>query len=443
MQSRFMKGEKNPTILMLASSKRTEQSYLETFIENKKKNESKTTLVVDEPQWVIRTDKDSPNKFKVAVGNKFLNSEVLPLNTTEEDLKIYRNKGFKILDVPMGYYENFIDDIDVALTDIAGISTSNSSRYISGPRVANIKKDNIKNPFTKEVIEVGNDPNDTAQYSDFFDMNLVDRSLLSRPLFVHLDMSVSGDKTGIAGIWIIGKKPPKEGQSESKDLLFRTAFSVSVKAPKGHQISFEKNRQFIYWLKEQGFAIKCVSSDTFQSVDTGQALKSKGFNYEVISVDRVDLDRICKPYQYLKSTIYEERMEMYENTLLTEELIGLERNNNSGKIDHTPSGINSKDQADALCGAVWSASKHAEEFAFDYGETLETIATVSTSTNYNSDRKQLSVDFEQELNKMFDPIQQTVKNDIEKQETKFLDFGMGKATSNFNAQYITQGIVLF
>lgn len=104
---------------------------------------------------------------------------------------------------------------------------------------------------------------------------------------------------------------------------------------------------------------------------------------------------------------------------------------------------NSKDQADALCGAVWSASKHAEEFAFDYGETLETIATVSASTNYNSDRKQLSVDFEQELNKIFDPMQQTVKNDIEKQETKFLDFGMGKATSNFNAQYITQGIVLF
>ena len=50
MQSRFMKGNKNPTILILASSKRTEQSYLETYIETKKKNESKTTLIIDEPQ---------------------------------------------------------------------------------------------------------------------------------------------------------------------------------------------------------------------------------------------------------------------------------------------------------------------------------------------------------------------------------------------------------
>ena len=115
MQSRFMKGEKNPTLLVLASSKRTEQSYMETFIEAKKKQENKTTLIVDEPQWVIRTDKDSPNKFKVAIGNKFLSSEVVPLNYTEHDLKIYRDRGYTLIDVPMGYYDTFMDDIDIAL----------------------------------------------------------------------------------------------------------------------------------------------------------------------------------------------------------------------------------------------------------------------------------------------------------------------------------------
>ena len=139
MQSRFMKGEKNPTLLFMASSKRTEQSFLETYIEDKKKNESKTTLIVDEPQWVVRTDKDSPNKFKVAIGNKFLNSEVLPLNITDEELKIFIDKGYQILEVPMGYYEQFIDDIDIALTDIAGISTTNVTKYISGARFQKIK----------------------------------------------------------------------------------------------------------------------------------------------------------------------------------------------------------------------------------------------------------------------------------------------------------------
>ena len=144
MQSRFMKGEKNPTILLLASSKRTEQSYLETFIAEKKKNNSKTTLIVDEPQWVIRTDKDSKEKFKVAVGNKYLTSELLPLNISENEVQLYRERGFDILEVPMGYREAFEDDLDQSLMDTAGISVSVISKFISGPRLLAIKDANLK-----------------------------------------------------------------------------------------------------------------------------------------------------------------------------------------------------------------------------------------------------------------------------------------------------------
>ena len=318
MQSRFMKGDKNPTLLILASSKRTEQSYMETFIENKKKNESKTTYVVDEPQWVIREDKNSSRTFKVAIGNKFLSSEVIPLDATEKDIQIYRNRGFKILDVPIGYYETFIDDIDIALTDVAGISTTSSSRYLSGPRIAAIKNHELKNPFSNEILEIGNNLEDNNQYYDFFNMDCIDRTLLQYPLYIHLDMSISGDKTGIAGVWIKGKKPPVEGQPPSKELFFQPAFVVSIKAPKGYQISFEKNRQFIYWLKDNGFNIKGVSFDSFQSADMNQQLAGKGFDTEIISVDKTK-DNICQPYQYLKNTIYEERLAFFENTLLTEE----------------------------------------------------------------------------------------------------------------------------
>ena len=439
MQSRFMKGEKNPTLLVLASSKRTEQSYMEAFIENKKKQDSKTTLVVDEPQWVIRTDKDSPNKFKVAIGNKFLSSEVVPLNYTEADLKMYRDRGYTLLDVPMGYYETFLDDIDIALTDVAGISTSNTNKYISGPRVAAVKKPELRNGFKRDVIEVGNGKEDKAQYSDFFDINAIDSKLKYKPLYIHMDMSVSGDKTGIAGVFVTGKKPTVEGQPPSKDLFYRLGFSVSVKAPKGHQISFEKNRQFIYWLKDQGFNIKGISTDTFQSVDTGQQLGAKGFNYGVISVDRVDSDHICKPYQYFRSTIYEERIEMYDSVLLTEELIGLERDNNSGKIDHSQAGINSKDTADAVCGAIYNASQNAEQFAFEYGEDIETTITVSGNTDAHT-REQINIDFENELKQVFSS---SLEKEVAKQSDGFMDFGLGKATTNYNANYVSNGIVVW
>ena len=406
MQSRFMKGDKNPTILVLASSKRTESSYMETFIEDKRKKESKTTLVIDEPQWVIRTDKDSPIKFKVAIGNKYLSNEVLPLDISEKELDLLRNRGYRILDVPMGYYEYFLDDIDIALTDIAGISTSNSNKYISGPRWSNVKKDYLTNPFSKDILEIGNGPDDKLQYYDFFDLSHIPAELKYKPLYVHLDMSVSGDKTGIGGVWIKGKRPPKENEPPSKELYYQVAFSVSIKAPKGYQISFEKNRQFIYWLKEQGFNIKGVSTDSFQSADTGQSLIAKGYNYCILSMDRVDSDHICKPYQYFRNTLYEERMEIYAKCdLLTDEVLGLQRDNNSGKIDHDPSGINSKDQIDAVCGAIYNASQHAEEFAFDYGEDLEITQAVSNgSGDYSLDRNQITIDFEAEMLKLLDPL---------------------------------------
>ena len=432
MQSRFMRGEHNPTILIIASSKRTEQSYMETFIQQRKELDSKTTYVVDEPQWVIRNDKLSNRYFKVAIGNKFLASEVIPLNATPKDINIYRDRGFNILDVPFGYYEQFREDIDKSLQDIAGISTTSSSRYISGVRLKETKNLQLKNPFEQDIIEVGNGLDDTSQYSDFFNLENVSQNMKEKPLYIHLDMSISGDKTGIAGVWIKGSKPHKEGEPDSRDGLFQLAFSVAIKAPRGHQISFEKNRQFIYWLKEQGFNIKGVSADTFQSYDLLQALQARNFNTEIISVDRLT-DRICLPYQFFKNVIYEKRIDMYDSTLLTEEIIGLERNNNSGKVDHSPTGVNSKDISDAVCGALWNASKHVEEFNFEFGETLDTIVNVSSSTTEENYKQQVIIDFEEEFKRAARQAQP---------QDSFMDFGFGKRGDLNIDGYLMNGIIL-
>ena len=437
MQSRFMHGEYNPTLLILASSKRTEQSYMETFIASKKKNDSKTTLVIDEPQWVIRTDKDSVRKFKVAVGNKFLDSEVVPLDATEFDLQMYRDRGYQLIDVPMGYYENFIDDIDIALTDIAGISTSGTTSYLAGSRIAAIKKDTLHNLFVKEILTVGDSADDKVQYYDFADLSRVDAKLKSRPLYIHLDMSISGDATGIAGVCINGKKPTEEGQDPSKDLFYTLLFSVSIQAPKGFQVSFEKNRNFIRWLRDQGFNIRGISADTFQSYDLLQVLKAENFDTTIISVDRVNPEKkVCLPYLTLKNAIYEQRLEMYPNTRLTDELIGLQRDSN-GRIDHSPLGINSKDISDAVCGALYNASQHAEEFAFEWGERLDLIIDVSTDTSNNeyNTKKQIVLDFEEQLKELDKTIPKH-------KSTDFMDFGFGRATENYSTKYLMNGIII-
>lgn len=468
MQSRFQRGNRAlPTLNIIASSKDSEQSFLETYIRTKKENESKTTLIIDEPQWIVDTRKNTDKVFYVAVGNRVKASELLPLETTKEEADEYLRKGFsEILAVPFPYYEKFLDNIDIALTDIAGISTTSTMKYISGERWNDIKNKNYKNLFTRDEIEVGNGINDTAQYSDFIDLSRVSSEMKSKPLFIHLDMSKTGDKTGIAGVWIKGKNPTVEGVDASRELFYKVAFSVSIKAPKGYEISFEKHRTFIRWLREQGFAIKGVSSDTYQSAPVQQQLAADGFNTKVVSVDRVDTEsKICLPYQTFKSAIYDRRLEIYDYCpLATEEVIGLERLSN-GKIEHPDAGKSgSKDQVDSIAGALYNASQNAEQFEFDYGETLTTIVEVSKDSSLENQKKQLQIEFENELQKMFNPIKS--QNDAEKiqnnekngakfireeesqnnknitKKAPYLDFGMGPAKVLQGSEYISQGIIV-
>lgn len=419
MKTRFTHGGKNPGIVILASSKRSDKSFLEVHMKKKIESEKDNVLIVDEAVWNVKPKGTYSDKtFHVAVGNRFLTSEVIPDGIN--DISIYRDKGYRILDVPIDLKPDFIEDIDRALCDYAGISSSDLSTYISGVRFAECKDKGYSNPFIKDIIEVGNSPSDTAQYKDFFDLKRVPSSLKAKPLFIHLDMSISGDKTGIAGVWIKGKKKSTGEQEAQKDLVYQLAFSVSVKAPRGYQVSFEKNRNFIRWLRDQSFNIKLITSDTFQSYDLQQQLKAEHFNTDILSVDRVGSDRVCVPYQHFRSVIYEKRLIVYDKCdLLTNEIVALERNNNTGKVDHPDNG--SKDQADSVCAAVYDASKFADQYVYDYGEDLEVSLDVSEKSSVESFRQQISVDFEEALKQIHDPLGGI------KQKDSFLDFGFGKA----------------
>lgn len=408
MKTRFVHKGKNPTLLCLASSKRSDKSFLEEHMRKKLESEKENVYISDGSVWDVKPKGTySEETFKVAVGSKFLASQIIP---EDEDELTWRAKGYtKILDVPVDFKPDFIDDIDRALCDFAGISSSSITKYIKGEAVTELVTNAIQNPFQTEILEISNDPNDDRQYYNFFDLKKIDPKLKSKPLFIHLDMSVTGDMTGIAGVFIKGKRPSIDSLSQSKDLFYSLAFSVNIKAPKGRQISFDKNRNFIYWLKEQGFNIKGITSDTYQSYDTGQTLKAKGYPYEVLSVDRVDpSSHICIPYQYFQSTIYEKRLEIYEDKVLIAEITDLERNMNTGKVDHPDGG--KKDVCDAVCGAVYNASKHAEEFAYDYGETNEQLLRLNSDDPYG-EVHQLTVDLEDELKKMGPMLGQLEKFD--------------------------------
>ena len=397
MKTRFIHNSKNPTLLVVASSKRSEQSFMESYIRLLGETSKDNTYIVDKPVWEVKPKGTYSDKiFHIGLGDKFKENIII------QDAMLvpkYKLQGYNVIEVPIDFLENALKDLNRMLCDYAGISSFSSNKFINAGVLAEQLTEEFKNPMP-EVIEVGDGREDHTEYKDFFDLTKLPRDLMNKPLFVHLDMSISGDKTGIAGVWIKGKKPTSDG-NPGKDLFFQPAFSFSVKAPYGRQVSFAKNRNFIRWLKEQGFRVRHITSDTFQAYNLQQDLKADGFECSILSVDKVETIPgehvgICKPYEYLRTTFQEGRCKLYQNDLLYTELVQLEKNNNNGKVDHPPKG--SKDQADALCGAVYTASSYAEEFAYDYGEQAELI--VKYNKPVGSTEQQLTVDFNEQLKQM-------------------------------------------
>jgi hypothetical protein len=166
--------------------------------------------------------------------------------------------------------------------------------------------------------------------------------------YIHIDLAVSGDAAGFC----MGHASGKTDKGELKgyiDLMMR------FKGSKENPIEFAKIREVIYLLKKLGFNIALVTFDSYQSVDSIQILRSKGFKAETLSIDRTTI-----PYNNLKSLIREGRLDYYyiksgnvwqpsPSEVCIRELMQLE-DIQGKKIDHPPSG--SKDMSDSMAGVV-------------------------------------------------------------------------------------------
>lgn len=382
MESRFMVEGRNYGMMFLVSSKATESSFLEAYIADQVKK-GYPIYVVDQPLWKVKPAAYSGKMFKVAVGNKYVPSRVIPDDITGSDLTEYLRalvkQGYRVIDVPVEHRQAFDQDLDKALQDIAGISTSTVTKAFSAQRVEKCYSDTLVNPFTTDVVTIG--MNDDLQLKDFFRPDLIPDEVRSAPNFIHLDASVIGDRTGLSSVAIVGVKEVTNYGSEvnsetvSEELVYQQTFTIGIKAPSDSEISFEKTRQFIYYLRDEvGLNIKIVTTDGFQSVDTRQILSTKGFD-----VGYTSLDRSPDGYDGLKSAINDQRIILLRGCkLLFEELTELERDNMTRKYDHPE--YSSKDCSDSLAGAFLDASKYKDEYlffnpdAYDYSGLNENVS---------------------------------------------------------------------
>lgn len=376
MQSRFTKNGVLSAKLFLVSSKKSEQDFIEQYVETVKNDPN--TLIVDKAQWDIKPPGTfSDRRFKVAVGNKKIHSKIV---TKDDSLEALEKQGYNIIEVPLELKRYFERDIERALMDLAGISTSLVTKFISYDSVSQCYTKN-KNPFSTNIISIGT--NDDLLIQDFFNPKMVDERLYTKPIFIHFDMSLTGDRTGMSAVASVGVKEEYfyvDGEmTPIQELVYAHLFSVGIQCPAGAELSFEKNRQFVYYLKYNlGWNIQGLSMDGYQSADTKQQFIQSGFDARILS-----LDRTPDGYLYLKASLNEKRIGLLEIEELEDELINLERNNMTGKVDHPVNG--SKDMADSLAGALKNASENTDKNELYSYDDLNTIYDSNKDDNKYSD----------------------------------------------------------
>lgn len=360
------------------SSKRSDSDFMETYMQEQiEAGAGDHMYISDAPQWeVLPPSMFHKETFYIAVGDRhkkgFVVSDESANNPTALDE--LRNQGYRLLTPPIDMKSQFTADFEIALRDLAGISVPGALSFITQDALTACISTTRHNPFLQDVLQIGT--KDAFSIEEFFHLENVPAQYKRMPMFIHLDLSLNTDRTGISGVCINGSADINVDGTRVAMPTFGHVFSVALEAPRGDKIAYNKVLRFILWLRKQGFNIQRISRDQFQSEYIAQLLEEQGF-----SVDKISLDRTPDGYLTLRSVLLEHRIDMLNVQLLQDELIHLQRDSVTGKVDHIVG--RSKDVSDSFAGAIWNAMLVNPGVPIAGKTVASAIASVNNSRRIN------------------------------------------------------------
>lgn len=344
--SRFMRYGEIPGLVILISSRKTQTSFLEEQMGLVEKDPSvaRTTRIVSMPLWEAKPpDIYSGDTFNVAVGDESTDSRVLE----EDELA----PGHKVISVPIEYKQPFLEDVDDALQNIAGISIVGSYSFFTNKQsLRDCINEKRRHPFDcMEISDVSLDPRRVQDgsgveiahhlYKDWLfkiegghPAPRVRKQLLR---YAHVDLGLTNDACGIS----IGHPFYDRGE-------FCIYFDIILKvvAPLGHEIDLEQVVDFFIWLKKQGMQFGAVTFDRFESRMAIQRLVKNRIQASLLSID-------VEHYKTARRFLFERRVDYYEYKPLIDELIDIRKAEDPQKRPNHPVGGHD-DIADSFVGVV-------------------------------------------------------------------------------------------
>ena len=357
--------------MFVCSSKNADCDFLSEHIEKQQSAGADFMHISDAPQWeVMPPDTFSKERFYIAVGSRHQRGFVVEDSQAfPEALEDIRNQGFKIVEVPMEMKPNFKADFEISLRDLAGIAVPGSMSFITQDVIDECITNERRNPFYTDTLQIGT--RDSLRIEDYFHIEEIPMNILRAPTYIHYDLALVNDRAGISGVSLIGRRDVEiaDGKKVSVPLLAHT-FTIGIEAPRGAQIAYDKIKLFTIWLRSKGMNIVGVSRDQFQSEYLGQLLAAAGFDDKKLS-----LDRTPDGYVAFRSILTEHRISLLDVKLLQDELIHLQRDSITGKVDHPVGG--GKDLSDSLAGAVWNAVLSNDNIPVSTKSVAKVVASVN------------------------------------------------------------------
>lgn len=356
-KTRFIKQGRLPGVLCLVSSRK----YPGQFTDRKEEQArtDPTIYVYDKRVWEVKPWEFGKERFRVFVGDDSRRPRILADGDDVPD--------GRVIEIPMEFLTDFETDIMNALREIAGVATIARHPYLMNREAVSQSFSRVpQSIFDEESVDFQSIKLH-ARKDRFFKPEL--------PRAAHIDLGVTGDSAGLA----IGCVPMfvrlgdlKYGVDEaySSSLnqhmpILRYDALLEVRPPKGGEILFFRIRNVLLQLRDMGLNIRWVTFDSYESRDSQQLLRQEGFITGVVSMDRIGqsggkggMNKSNEAQDTLKAALYTERVWAPPHAKAIRELLALERDAKTGKIDHPAKG--SKDVADSMAGVAFTLTNRRE-----------------------------------------------------------------------------------
>jgi hypothetical protein len=342
IKGRFTKPGPKIGILCTSSSTRYKGDFTDKRKAQALQHDEQGIYIYDRPQYEVKPQENfCGQKFRLLVGNDMIN-----------DVRILKDGDAvppeaRVLDIPIEYETEFQRDPHSALRDICGISTSAISPFITRrfkiyEAVSAGEEEGIQSFLNKDNVILGVDGMPVVKYSHYC-------TDPSRPRYVHVDLSKTGDSCGIAMLRYDGLTSVTRSNGAIEKLPIATIeMACSIQPDSNNEIDFAEVRTWIRQLRDvYGYPIRAVTYDGIFSIESVQQWRKIGMRTGNISVDRTSA-----PYKNLRDAYNDNRIRQYHQEVLIRELFDLEYDDDKDKVDHPVNG--SKDVADAVAGAYYS-----------------------------------------------------------------------------------------